>query len=146
MPADTGSRLPSPPTARMMSPPGAQTAMTTDSIFERIGGATAVSRLVIDFYERVLDDERLAPYFAHANMRRLVEHQAKFMSAVMGGPASYTDRDLGDIHAHLGIDRAAFEAMVGLFAATVAARIPDPADAAAVIEAVRRREPAIVNA
>jgi hemoglobin len=120
--------------------------MSNDTVFDRIGGPSAVSRLVLDFYEHVLRCDRLAPHFAEVDMRRLIEHQAKFMSAVMGGPSSYSDQDLRDIHAHLSIDDADFEAMMEIFAAAVANHIPHPADGAALIEAVRQRRDAVVGA
>jgi hemoglobin len=53
-------------------------------------------------------------------MARLVEHQAKFISSVMGGPASYSDAKLREAHAHLQIDDRAFDEMIGLLRVTLA--------------------------
>jgi len=52
-------------------------------------------------------------------MQRLVEHQAKFISTVMGGPTSYSSAVLREAHEHLDIDDQAFDEMIFLFKATL---------------------------
>ena len=74
-------------------------------------------RFVLRFYDRVFGSVRLAPFFANSDMQRLVEHQAKFISTVMGGPASYSNAILYETHAHLKIDDQAFDEMISLFKA-----------------------------
>jgi hemoglobin len=119
--------------------------MTNQTIFHRIGGFPAVSRLVLDFYEQVLSAEELAAYFAEVDMRRLIEHQAKFISSVMGGPISYSDNDLREIHSHLEVDKAAFDLMMSMLARTmVEHRIP-AADVDLVMEQVDRRRAYVVT-
>jgi hemoglobin len=88
-------------------------------MFERYGGLAFVSRLVLGFYDRVLASARLAPFFADTDMQRLVEHQAKFIASVMGGPECYTEAMLRDAHAHLDIDDGAFDEMLGLLRLTL---------------------------
>ena len=87
----------------------------SDTMFERYGGLPFVSRFVLSFYDRVLECTELAPFFADVDMQRLVEHQAKFISSVMGGPASYSGAALRESHHHLQIDDHAFDLMIGLF-------------------------------
>jgi hemoglobin len=41
-------------------------------------------------------------------MKRLIDHQTKFIAAMMGGPASYTNEHLERVHANLGITEEAF--------------------------------------
>jgi hemoglobin len=41
------------------------------SVFERIGGTAAVVRLVSQFYDRVMTDPALAPYFDGVAMHKL---------------------------------------------------------------------------
>src|SRR5215470_2993825 len=84
---------------------------TPDTMFERYGLAF-VTRFVLSFYERVLASVRLAPFFADSDMQRLVEHQAKFISSVMGGPTSYSNTVLREAHEHLDIDDQAFDEMI----------------------------------
>jgi hemoglobin len=114
-------------------------------MFDRYGGLTFVSRLVLNFYDRVLASARLTPFFAETDMQRLVEHQAKFISSVMGGPASYTAATLRDTHAHLGIDDAAFDEMIGLFRSTLRDFGIAAADVEAIIAALDAHRPHIVS-
>ncbi len=78
------------------------------TVFERYGGFAKVSRLVMAFYDKMLDSPMTAPYFANTDMKRLIDHQTKFVATLMGGPASYTNEHLDRVHAHLGISEAAF--------------------------------------
>src|SRR5262245_36528293 len=87
------------------------TRPTPDTMFERYGGLSFISRVVLSFYDRVLASVRLAPFFVDTDMQRLVEHQAKFIASVMGGPECYTEAMLRDAHAHLPIDDRAFDEM-----------------------------------
>lgn len=78
------------------------------TIFERYGGFSQVSRVVMSFYEKMLDSPSTSPYFAKIDMKRLIDHQTKFIASMMGGPASYTNEHLERVHAHLGITEDAF--------------------------------------
>lgn len=115
------------------------------SIFERYGGFARVSRVVSDFYDHVLESPILAPYFDHVDMRRLIDHQTKFMVSVMGGPASYTDEHLARVHAHLGIDDAAFTEVTVLLRETLEDYEYDEGDIATVLGEIVRRRPLIVT-
>jgi hemoglobin len=119
-------------------------AVMNASFFERHGGHAFMSRLVLDFYDRVLTSEQLNPYFARADMRRLVEHQAKFISSVTGGPAYISDDLLEEVHEHLDIDPASFDEMVGLMGQTLSAFGIEDDDREQVLEALRARKRYIV--
>ena len=64
------------------------------TIFQRYGGFASVSKVVMSFYDKVLDSPVASPYFANTNMKRLIDHQTKFIAQIMGGPVSYTDEQL----------------------------------------------------
>lgn len=81
----------------------------SQTIFERYGGFAKVSRIVIHFYDKVLDSPVTGHYFASTDMKQLIDHQTKFIATLMGGPASYTHEQLARVHLHLGISEAAFE-------------------------------------
>jgi hemoglobin len=115
------------------------------SYFERYGGLPFVSKMVLDFYDRVLDSERLAPYFENVDMRRIVDHQAKFISSVMGGPASYSCEMLTEIHGHLDIANEAFEEMVALLDETMRAFGIQDADRADILAKVRAAGPYVMG-
>ena len=91
----------------------------SNTIFERYGGFASVSRVVSSFYDNVLDSPIVSPYFANIDMKRLVDHQTKFMAYLMGGPASYTNEQLERVHAHLGITEPAFYEVIDLLRETL---------------------------
>jgi hemoglobin len=116
------------------------------SLFDRVGGFGTLSKIVLSFYDRVLDDDVLAPYFADVDMRRLIDHQTKFVAFLMGGPASYTDEHLRLAHARLGIDGEAFEQMAEVMRETLEDfRLADR-DVDHVIAQIRARRELIVAA
>jgi hemoglobin len=114
--------------------------------FERAGGFATVRLVVSTFYDLVLESPDLSPYFEHIEMRRLIDHQTRFISAVMGGPAAYTDDHLARVHAPLGITQEHFEAAVALLREAMEDHGVQAADIDDVEREVRRREPAIVSA
>ena len=115
------------------------------TIFRRYGGLERVSELVMDFYDRVLASDRLAPFFAGADMRRLIEHQARYISAVMDGPASYTPQQLREVHAHLAISGADFDEMLRHFRAAMEEKGYAPEDTETVLRRLAALRRVIVN-
>ncbi len=89
------------------------------TIFERYGGFAQVSRVVSGLYDKILESPQLTPYFANTDMRRLIDHQTRFIATLLGGPASYSDEHLQRVHARLGITDAAFAEMVFLLKETL---------------------------
>src|SRR5438552_2795339 len=83
-------------------------SITTTTLYERLGGGAAIRSVVDRFYQLVLADDELRPYFAGTDLTALRRHQALFVSQVTGGPAAYAGRDMAVAHAGLGIDDAAF--------------------------------------
>lgn len=79
------------------------------SLYERLGGAEAVETVVDEFYDRVLTDEALRPYFDETDTTALREHQTAFISAITGGPKEYTGQRMAKAHADLGITDEAFD-------------------------------------
>src|SRR5687768_8279557 len=76
-------------------------AMSEKSIYEQIGGDPAVDAAVDAFYRKVLVDERISQFFDDVDMDRQAAKQKAFLTMVMGGPASYTGRDMRQGHQHL---------------------------------------------
>lgn len=81
------------------------------TIFERYGGFTTFSKVVSAFYDKILESPITSPYFANIDMRKLVDHQTKFVASVVGGPGSYTNEHIARIHGPLKIDDTAFAEM-----------------------------------
>ncbi len=64
--------------------------MSTPSLFDWIGGMSVLDRLTARFYERVKDDELLAPVFVHMPSDH-PHHVAQFLAEVLGGPRDYSN-------------------------------------------------------
>jgi hemoglobin len=114
------------------------------SMFERYGGFSFLSKVVLDFYDRVLDSDILGGYFAGTNVRTLVDHQMKFMASLMGGPASFSDEALRNVHARLRIDNPSFDEMLGILRDVLDDHEMNETDASVVVGEFRRRRDAIV--
>lgn len=91
----------------------------SQSIFERYGGFANVSRVVTSFYEKIISSPMTSPYFSNTDMKRLIDHQTKFIASMMGGPASYTNDHLERVHAELGITETAFLEAVDMLKETL---------------------------
>lgn len=67
------------------------------SLFEWAGGAEAIERLFVRFYERVPADPLLRDVFARMDPAH-AQHVAAFVAEVFGGPAAYTAEHGGHPH------------------------------------------------
>ena len=85
--------------------------MSQATLYERLGGEEAVAAVVEEFYERVLEDDRLVHFFEEADMQKQRAHQTQFLSAVAGGPVEYTGEDMASAHEGLGIQQEHFNAI-----------------------------------
>lgn len=94
----------------------------SDSLYERIGGDSAVETAVDLFYRRVLNDLTVAPFFLHTDMDEQRAKQKSFLTMVFGGPHEYTGRDMRTAHAELvqqGLTEVHFDAVAGHLRATM---------------------------
>lgn len=91
-------------------------------------GRVRVHQVVADFYGAVLQSERLAPYFEGVDVHGLMQHQAAFLAAVMGGPKRHSHQDIASAHRGLGVDPGDFEEMIGLLRASLERLEFDPGD------------------
>ncbi len=57
--------------------------MTT--LFEKLGGKSAIDLAVDKFYERVLNDERIKHFFENVDMNKQKSHQKAFLTFAFGG-------------------------------------------------------------
>jgi hemoglobin len=79
------------------------------SIYEAIGGESALVAVVDAFYQRVLADPQLAGFFAGANMTKLKGRQVEFFAAALGGPDVYQGTSMRQAHVGRGISQADFD-------------------------------------
>lgn len=73
------------------------------TLYERIGGEEGVSKLIDRFYEKVVADPELAPFFEHTALDKLRDMQREFFGAALDGPQTYSGLSLAHAHAGRGI-------------------------------------------
>src|SRR5215470_8514444 len=95
-------------------------ATIVTSLYEKLGEEAAIAKVVDGFYERVLADGSLAPFFDGVDMPALRRHQAAFLGAATGGPQPYTGPDLAAAHAGRGITDEHFDRVAEHLAAALA--------------------------
>lgn len=96
------------------------------SDYERIGGGTAVSTVVDEFYRRLTADEQVGHYFDDVSLPTLKRHQTLMITTILGGPDRYDGRPLDQAHAPLRITDADYDRVGGhLMACLQDAGVPD---------------------
>jgi hemoglobin len=91
-------------------------------LYELLGGAAAVNTATLRFYEKVMADPVLAPYFKGLNIEAQAKKFVAFMTMAMGGPHDYTGKDLRTAHERLvrdGLGDEHFEAVLNHLEATL---------------------------
>lgn len=81
------------------------------SLYEQVGGESAVKEIVDDFYSRVLADDTVNEFFAHTDMEKQRRHQTAFISFALGGPNQYTGRSMEKAHSGLNLQPEHFDAI-----------------------------------
>jgi hemoglobin len=87
---------------------------TKPSLYERLGGEPALDAAVGVFYDKVLADALLAPFFENLDMRALIRKQTAFMTLAFGGPKEFAGRDPREAHRNLvkrGLSDVHFDAV-----------------------------------
>jgi hemoglobin len=77
---------------------------TIPSLYEWAGGMEVFEKLIVCFYEKVLDDELIGPVFRHMSPDHQL-HVAHFIAEVFGGPPAYSEKEGSHyqmIQRHLG--------------------------------------------
>ena len=87
---------------------------TGESLYERLGGAAAISAAVDLLYQKIMQDDSINHFFDGVNMDNMRMKQKAFLTMAFGGPNNYTGLDLRQGHAHLvqnGLNDSHFDAV-----------------------------------
>jgi hemoglobin len=76
-----------------------------ETIYERIGGKPQVEQLVTTFYQHVLLDPLLKPFFEKTDVEKLKQMQIAFFTIALGGPEPSDMPSLVQAHQGRGIRR-----------------------------------------
>jgi hemoglobin len=87
------------------------------SLYDRLGGKTAIVAVVDDFVGNVAADKRINAFFAataadKARLARFKENLVNQICEAAGGPCKYTGKDMKTAHQGMGIGSADFTALV----------------------------------
>lgn len=115
------------------------------SLFDKYGGMRALRSVIMSFYDRVLDSDVVGHFFEDIDLARLVDHQLKFFTMVLGGPASFTDSRLLRAHIHLGVTNTQFDEVIQLLRETLEEAGFNHEDLQITISAVENRRTLIVS-
>ena len=91
----------------------------TISVYEAIGGRSALVAAVDDFYGRLLADPTLGPFFPGGVGARHRAYVVTVLGEALGGPERYRGPDIGGAHRGLGIGDAHFDLAAGHLGATL---------------------------
>ncbi|WP_369227849.1 group 1 truncated hemoglobin [Streptomyces sp. R39] len=91
---------------------GTPAPAATPTLFEQLGGEKPVGAVVDIFYDKVLSDPDLQPYFTGVDLDRLKQHQRRFIGQALGATRPYSGRSMRKAHEHLAVTEEAFGRVV----------------------------------
>lgn len=112
---------------------------------DRLGGRVRVVQIVSDFYRRVLESPVLADFFRDSSMETLIVHQSEFLTAILEGSATYSNRELRAVHSNMVITDHEFDELLALLRATLIDYSTSQDDLEVVVDIFAGRRPFIVN-
>ena len=114
------------------------------TIYEKYGGFKTISRIVMTFYEMALDSDEIGGFFEDIDMPRLIDHQTKFVSSLVGGPASFSDEQIEAVHRNLNISHSDFDEMAELFGQALSMHGMSDGDVKTALAAIEGKRAIIV--
>jgi len=114
--------------------------MADGTLYERLGGQNAIAAVVDDFYDRLVADDLLGPFFEGADLASLRRTQTDFLCEAAGGPESYDAAPVREAHSHVPFEPEHIERAVALLYESLDAFDVPQEDADAVVGAVAAYE------
>lgn len=115
------------------------------TLFEKYGGFSTISKIVLSFYDRMIEDDDVGPFFDDVELPRLIDHQTKFISSIMGGPASFSDDHIQRAHRNMIIRNHHFDRLKEIVAETLADFSVEPDDIATILAGFEQRRHLLVE-
>ena len=106
------------------------------SLYHRIGGQETIQKLMHSFYETVVTDPEIGPFFENVDVNKIRTMQEEFFGAALGGPVEYTGIELARAHSSKGIERKHFAHYVELLLNTLQSFDIDEKDITEIIDRV----------
>ena len=99
----------------------AAAADSARSLYDRLGGQSAIAAVVDSFAARVAADDRINKKFAKSDLGRVKSMLVQQICAQTGGPCTYTGRSMKEAHLNMGVTEGEFDALVEDLVATLKA-------------------------
>ena len=116
------------------------------NLFQKYGGTPTMSKIVTSFYGQVYSRPHLKIYFDGVPLPKLIQHQVRFMSMVMGQtPSAYSGQAMDRAHQRLNISARHFAEVAQILADILRGAGMEPADLETVMAAVAGLESAVVG-
>lgn len=91
---------------------GVRANAANDALYRSLGGEEGIARIVDGMLDRAYADDRIKKKFDGVNPKALKESIRKQFCQLTGGPCVYDGETMVKSHAHLGLDKADFNALV----------------------------------
>ncbi len=119
-----------------------------DNLYDLIGGQRTIAAATERFYERVLEDDNLRPFFHRTDMAHLRSRQVMFISMLLGGRV-YTGKDIHDAHNGVrsyGLNQEHFDLFLKHFGAALEEVGVKPENAAKVVQRLESSRKNVLDA
>lgn len=114
--------------------------MTEDTLYQRLGGRDGIRSVVDDFYDRLVVDEDLGPFFEDADMERLRRTQTDYLCEAAGGPESYDAEPVREAHLHVPFEPPHIQRAIEILQESLESFDVPEDDATTVVQAVAQYE------
>ncbi|WP_436909076.1 truncated hemoglobin [Halosimplex marinum] len=114
--------------------------MTGATLYDRLGGREGIEAVVDEFYDRLLADDELGPFFEDADLEMLRRTQADFLCEAAGGPESYDAAPVREAHLHVPFTEDHILRAIDILDETLATFDVPEEDADKVVQAVAAYE------
>ena len=93
--------------------------MASKSLYDRLGGKSAITAVVDSFVARVAADTRINKKFAKSDIPRVKTMLVDQICSQTGGPCTYTGRSMKEAHRNMKVTEGEFNALVEDLTATL---------------------------
>lgn len=115
------------------------------TLFDKCGGFSTVSKIVLTLYDRLLEDDDVGPFFDDVDLPKLIDHQTKFVSSLMGGPASFTDDQILRAHRKMEIKHHHVDRLKEILTGVLTDYEVDADDIGIIVEAFEARRGLLIE-
>lgn len=82
------------------------------TLFQRLGGAEIITKIVSDLVDLHVRNPRIAPRFSGSDLAKVKQSAAAFFITGSGGPSVYQGKDMLSAHKGMNIDAEEFIAVL----------------------------------